>query len=135
MLKVILIPIKIVHGLSVPIGKAGYHLPRTISSAISTSTVEEPDPVPISNIRHTHSTATPHEHGPGPSHRSRKRGAQRESPKPPLFRIGRTVIRSRSPNRQLGAGSLDEPERPVNLVTHETVIGGSERAQGSTSPA
>jgi hypothetical protein len=91
--------------------------------------------VPISNIRHTHSTATPRGNLSGSSHRSRKRGAQRESPRPPLFRVGRSVIRSRSPDRQLGVGSLDEPERPVNLVTHETVIGVTERELGSTSPA
>lgn len=91
--------------------------------------------MPISNIRHTHSTATPHEHAAGPSHRSRKRGAQRESPKPPLFRVGRSVIRSPSPGRQLGVGSIDEPERPVNLVTHDTVVGGDDMKQGSISPA
>jgi hypothetical protein len=91
--------------------------------------------VPISNIRHTHSTATPRGDLTGPSHRSRKRGAQRESPHPPLFRVGRSVIRPASPNRQLGVGSIDEPERPVNLVTHETVVAVNEREHGSSSPA
>lgn len=126
---------KVVHGLSVPVGKAGYNLPRTLSSAISTSTVDEPEPVPISNIRHTHSTATPRVDTQVANHRSRKRDNQRGSPNPPLFRIGRSVIRSRSPNKQLGVGSLDEPERPVNLVTHDTVIGGNDREEDSPSPA
>ncbi|OKL59190.1 hypothetical protein UA08_05881 [Talaromyces atroroseus] len=45
-----------VHGLSVPLGKAGYHIPRTISSALSTSSFE-PEPIRLPN-RTTHSTAT-----------------------------------------------------------------------------
>lgn len=102
-------------------GKAGYHLPRTISSAISTSTIEPPEPVPISNTGHTHSTATPHTDIMGSIHRSRKRG-QRESPHPPLFRIGGSVIPPRSPSDTTpGVGQPDEPERPVSLVLHDSV--------------
>jgi hypothetical protein len=124
---------QIVHGMSVPIGKAGYHLPRTISSAISTSTANEPEPVPISNVRHTHTTAMPSDNSAS-SYRSRKRGP-RESPRPPLFRIGRSVIRPRSPSEQIGVGQTDEPERPVNVVTHDHVVGAvDEHRQGSNSP-
>lgn len=124
---------QVVHGMSVPIGKAGYHLPRTISSAISTSTTNEPEPVPISNVRHTHSTAMPPDNTAS-SYRSRKRGP-RESPRPPLFRIGRSVIRTRSPSEQIGVGQTDEPERPVNVVTHDHVVGAvDEQRQGSNSP-
>lgn len=104
------------HGLSVPLGKAGYHLPATISSVISTGTYEEREPVPISNISHTHSTATPLTTGEDASYRSRKRG----------FRgigIGRSVIRPRSPSHQPGVGQVDEPERPVHLVVHQTKSG------------
>jgi hypothetical protein len=35
-----------VHGLSVPLGKAGYRLPRTISIALTTNSASEPDPIP-----------------------------------------------------------------------------------------
>jgi hypothetical protein len=120
--------------MSVPIGKAGYHLPRTISSAISTSNANEPESVPISNVRHTHTTATPSDKGTS-SYRSRKRGA-RESPRPPLFRIGRTVIRPRSPSDQPGVGQPDEPERPVKVVTHDYAVGASanEDRQDSNGP-
>ncbi|KAJ5216400.1 uncharacterized protein N7498_002807 [Penicillium cinerascens] len=124
----------VVHGMSVPIGKAGYHLPRTISSAISTSIGNEPESVPISNVRHTHSTATPQDNGTSSNYRSRKRGA-RESPRPPLFRIGRSIIRPRSPSDQPGVGQTDEPERPVNVVTHDHVIGTpNQDHQGSRTP-
>lgn len=113
---------QVVHGLSVPIGKAGYHLPRTISSVISTSTHDEQEPIPISNIRHTHSTATPLTGGDDSSYRSRKRGFRFRSatPRPPLFGIGGSVIPDRSPSSTPGAGDAGEPERPINLIVHQT---------------
>ncbi|CAG7968477.1 unnamed protein product [Penicillium olsonii] len=112
----------VVHGLSVPLGKAGYHLPRTISSVISTSTHEEQEPIPISNIRHTHSTATPLTVGEDSSYRSRKRGFRFRSATPhrPVFRTGGSVILDRSPSNQPGVGESDEPERPVHLVHHKS---------------
>lgn len=48
--------LQFVHGLSVPVGKAGYHIPRTISSALSTPA--EPEPIRLPSNRSTHSTAT-----------------------------------------------------------------------------
>ncbi|KAJ5090349.1 Cation/H+ exchanger [Penicillium argentinense] len=120
----------VVHGLSVPIGKAGYHLPRTISSVISTST-DEPEPVPISNIRHTHSTATPLDDS---SFRTRKRGQRSASPNPPLFRIRRSVIRAPADEQQQpGSGQTDEPERPVNMGLHDYPTLSNEGAEVSDS--
>ncbi|EPS27474.1 hypothetical protein PDE_02417 [Penicillium oxalicum 114-2] len=124
----------VVHGLSVPIGKAGYHLPRTLSSAISTSTVDEPEPVAINNARHTHSTAMPQGKFSISRHRSSKRDSRAESPKPPVLRIGRSVIRPRSPSQQIGAESTDEPARPVNLVHQEPTGGVPATVSESPSP-
>jgi hypothetical protein len=118
---------KIVHGLSVPIGKAGYNLPRTISSAISTS-IDEPEPVPISNSRTTHSTAIPLSDD---SFRSRKRGVRSSTPNPPIFRIGRSVIHPPANEQQPGAGQTDEPERPVHLVIHDSPALSSEGVEAS----
>ncbi|KAJ5755386.1 Cation/H+ exchanger [Penicillium manginii] len=117
----------IVHGLSVPIGKAGYNLPRTISSAISTS-IDEPEPVPISNSRTTHSTAIPLSDD---SFRSRKRGVRSSTPNPPIFRIGRSVIHPPANEQQPGAGQTDEPERPVHLVIHDSPALSSEGVEAS----
>ncbi|KAL2002896.1 hypothetical protein VTN02DRAFT_5613 [Thermoascus thermophilus] len=105
----------VVHGLSIPLGKAGYHIPRTISSALSTSSALELDPIPIPGVSTTHSTATQTQ--APPNGRGRNRGGTREPPQA-VFRIGRSVIRPRSPSsqRQLGTGQPGEPERPVNLV-------------------
>ncbi|KAF7130931.1 hypothetical protein CNMCM5793_003866 [Aspergillus hiratsukae] len=124
----------IVHGLSIPLVKAGYHLPRTISSIVSTSSPPTPDPVPIANISHTHSTAT----RGVPANRSRKRGG-REPPEPAVFQIGRSVIMptSSTDQPQIGTGNAEEPARPVNLIIHEgeTVAIPAGTVPGATPPA
>ncbi|KAJ6096716.1 Cation/H+ exchanger [Penicillium sp. IBT 16267x] len=123
----------VVHGLSVPVGKAGYHLPRTLSTAITAGSTAENTPVPIEAIRRTHSTATPIENDAS-SFRSRRR-RQYSSPNPPLFRLGRSKIPSPSPSQaQPGVGQTDEPERPVKLVIHEPTAGAGER-QDDSSPS
>ncbi|KAJ5928073.1 Cation/H+ exchanger [Penicillium verhagenii] len=123
----------IVHGLSVPVGKAGYHLPRTISFAITSSTAEN-EHVPIEITRGSHSTAMPIENDSS-SFRSRRR-RQYSSPTPPLFRLGRSKVPSPSPGpTQPGVGQTDEPERPVNLVIHETIPSASGTRKGSSTSA
>lgn len=91
--------------------------------------------MPISTIRHTHSTATPRADAAGSNRRTRKRGGPRESLPSTVFRIGHSVIRPRSPlqQHQPGRGQSDEPERPVNLVIHEPVVGAHEGNQTSPS--
>lgn len=107
--------IQIVHGISVPLAKAGYHIPRTISSALSTSTTYDPEPITIPGVQNTHSTAT---RGQDPTALGRNR---RERIPPPPFRIGGSVIRPRSPASQIqpGVGQTGEPERPVSLVSDD----------------
>lgn len=123
----------VVHGLSIPFAKAGYHLPRTISNAISTST--DPEPIPLANNPHTHSTAT-NGHTESASRRNRKHGAStpnlssRSTPQPAVFQIGRSVIRSSSPasDQHIGSANEEEPARPVNLVLKEDGAGSSRSA-------
>jgi sodium/hydrogen antiporter len=68
----------VVHGLSVPLGKVGYHLPRTISSAIASRDVDEPEPFHIRGRSES---------------RSQLRFRQgRATPQPQVFRIGGSVI-------------------------------------------
>lgn len=108
----------VVHGLSVPIGKAGYRLPRTISNVISTS-LDEPEPVSHSNSHHFHSIAMPLSIS---SFRSRKCGTRATTattPQPPSFRIGRPVVPSAN-EEQPGSGQTDGPNRPVNLAVTES---------------
>ncbi|TQB73977.1 hypothetical protein MPDQ_005308 [Monascus purpureus] len=110
----------VVHGLSVPLGKAGYHLPQTISIALSTSTMIEPEPVPISSTNKTNSTAVPDAEIVG-----RKRGL-REPPRPTAVRIGRSIIRTGSPSSQPQplTGPAMDPGSSEFSVSH-----GNENAQ------
>ena len=114
--------IQVGHGLSIPLVKAGYHIPRTISSALSSS---DPEPIPLANITHTHSTATPAD---AVYSRGRRRdNAQAPAPMPTpqhptSLQLNRSVIRPKSPTAsesQAGTELAEEPERPVRVVTHE----------------
>ncbi|PKY02452.1 putative Na/H antiporter [Aspergillus campestris IBT 28561] len=108
----------VVHGLSIPLVKAGYNLPRTISNALSTSTAVDSEPVTIASTPHTHSTATRNVDN-GANNRGRKRGGGRDDPQPTVFRIGRSVVQpssSQQDGQMLGTGNVEEPERPVNLI-------------------
>ena len=95
----------VVHGLSVPLGKVGYHLPRTMSSALSRGVENESpaldSPQQISRARtqtetRRHRPRDPHERPPGA-----------------IFRVGGSAIRSRQSH---GIATPDgEPSRPVNF--------------------
>ncbi|KAL2863793.1 putative Na/H antiporter [Aspergillus lucknowensis] len=119
----------VVHGLSIPFAKAGYHLPRTISNAISTSTTVEQEPMPPAGIPRTLSTATRDNNDTALRVRkqqdiSPRPGASRDRtpPRPFAFQIGRSVIRPKSPEseaRGIGAAGGGEPARPVRLAVRD----------------
>ncbi|KAL9106201.1 MAG: hypothetical protein Q9227_008734 [Pyrenula ochraceoflavens] len=93
----------VVHGLSIPLGKVGYHLPRTVSSAFSQS-LEIDDPQPF-HLREAIRNARTREQGA-----ARRRRGSPDSPPRTVFRIGRSNIRSPTGNQT----PTDEPQRPVN---------------------
>jgi NhaP-type Na+/H+ or K+/H+ antiporter len=126
----------VVHGLSIPFAKAGYHLPRTISQAISTSTGDN-EPIPLARNSHTHSTAT-HDNVETTSRRTRRHDtslptsmSRSHTPQPVAFQIGRSVIPSASPSSdaQIGSGSGEEPARPVTLVPKSEMMRESARSE------
>lgn len=109
---------QVVHGLSVPLGKAGYHIPRTISSALS-----EHEPVCIPSRNNTHSTAT--------------------TPVLPGLRFNRTRTRTRNRDQQQQNPERDMPARTVfpignrgsaNAVIQEACVSSSS-LQNSASAA
>ena len=109
----------VVHGLSVPLGKVGYHLPRTVSSAFSTSReVEEPEPF---HLREDVARATQaaHEAERG----MRRRRDPTEAPPRPVFRIGGSVIRvpTVKKNETELSTPVDEPSRPINPGTNSPI--------------
>ena len=94
----------VVHGLSVPIGKLGYNLPRTVSSAFSAS-MERDEPNQLfqtgERIDQTRSVQ---------GGKIRQRRNPNERPQNAIFRVGGSVI-------AIEAGTpTDEPDRPVNFV-------------------
>ncbi|PWY65293.1 hypothetical protein BO70DRAFT_366735 [Aspergillus heteromorphus CBS 117.55] len=111
----------VVHGLSIPLAKAGYHLPRTISQALTTTTTMESDHIPIGNNWRTHSTAT---RSIGlVNNRNRKRVAAREpTSESPTFEIHSET------------GQAEEPARPVNLIIREDGVEYASEATPTEGP-
>lgn len=83
-------PKQIIHGLSIPLGKLGYQLPRTLSNAVSRDADEPapfhlPAPLPHTELRHRHRQDHPRSGNVSPGQRT---------PQRPIFRIGGSVIRA-----------------------------------------
>jgi len=93
----------VVHGLSVPLGKLGYHLPRTMSQALS-STSQENDQPPSFHLtrRFPHVAA----------HHVRRRRKLDRQPEEATLRIGQRT----SGMGHIGQDNLPEPSRPVHFV-------------------
>lgn len=105
----------VVHGLSVPLGKLGYQLPRsmsrTMTSAFSTSTDSDEPDAPLSHIRHRirHTPSVNDGH-------IRQRRNPNERPANDIFRIGGSAIQPKS-NSGVATPDDDEPSRPIKFVT------------------
>jgi len=93
----------VVHGLSVPLGKLGYHLPRQMSQAMSTSQENE-DRYNFRPRQYPYM---------GSSQNLRQRRNPIERPAGAVFRIGGSAIRPKA-NRDLSSPN-NEPERPINF--------------------
>ncbi|KIW99456.1 uncharacterized protein Z518_11195 [Rhinocladiella mackenziei CBS 650.93] len=93
----------VVHGLSVPLGKLGYHLPRTMSQALSS---EREDDQPHFYFRpwHKHNNHV----------RRRKNSKNEPQPSTGAFRIRGPLQPLERPDS--GLESPAEPSRPVHLI-------------------
>jgi hypothetical protein len=107
--------VQVVHGLSIPLGKLGFYLPRTLSHAFDSQQVDEPEPFHIRDRVHgvndilrnrrrtrTSGTSTPNRAG---------------EPDRPMYRIGGTVIRERASGTITPVEDGDGPPQtqlPVN---------------------
>ena len=105
----------VVHGLSIPLGKLGYHLPRTMSSVLSS---EREDDEPDMQMVPTH------HHGSTSQLRNRKISRNRDKGRRPsagAFMIGQgQSVRTATMEFE----SAQEPSRPVNII-EDTPQGGS----------
>ncbi|KAI1973256.1 hypothetical protein LOZ53_004096 [Ophidiomyces ophidiicola] len=102
----------IVHGLSIPLAKLVFYLPRTLSISLSMST--DPDPEPI-NFPFRQSLAAFASRMLPPSIRGRASSKQdgkttsrerSQPPKPVVFRIGRPVISNNDSNSAAPGGKI-----------------------------
>lgn len=68
--------------------------------------------------------------------RGRKRGtgAARETPKQTVFRIGRSIVHPGS-QAQPGTGNVEEPERPVHLITHDEGLESGAAGSANVTPS
>lgn len=96
----------IVHGLSIPIGKLTYHIPRTISSAMTTSR-ENMQPQNINIGASQYPTAGPSQTG------LRPRRDPLDPPPRPVFKLGGSEVKSKE--NDTIQSPTDEPSRPINF--------------------
>jgi sodium/hydrogen antiporter len=97
----------VVHGLSVPMAKLGYHLPRTVSQALSTSQDSEE---PHIFLRHFSREGR----GDGSTHiRRRKNQNPERRPSDGAFTVGGRNPRRNQPDQSVLEQSAAEPERPI----------------------
>jgi sodium/hydrogen antiporter len=90
----------VVHGLSVPMGKLGYHTPRVLSQALSTS---QDNDEPHIFLHHFQAN----------SGQLRRRRNNDRQPSTGAFRIGRSSANPRTAEDNLEIQSAAEPPRPV----------------------
>jgi len=109
----------VVHGLSIPMGKLGYHLPRSVSRALSTSQEnEQPQSFSIGRLPS----------GSNSLSQLRRRRNPDRVPKAEAFQIGGSRI-LQSPTKDSSPPN-DEPRRPIFFV--ETPIAGGQTPRDSS---
>lgn len=112
----------VVHGLSVPMGKAGYHMPRQISRALSSESGDGRSLGLGGKLGSTRSGNGNGNSNGGPLRRrmdkDKVNGGERQQPPPGTFVLGR-----RNVDVDVNAQDSDEPDRHVNII--ETPAPGS----------
>jgi len=103
----------VVHGLSIPLGKLGYHLPRTMSQALSSES--DPD-IHMDARRHNRSTS---QLRPQRGRNSRDKGRR---PSTGAFMIGQGQS---TRTTAMDLESAQEPNRPVHIIEDTPLAGNS----------
>lgn len=137
---------QIVHGLSIPIGKAGFHLPRTLSRAFSTEQSGDNDEPQPFHLRQT-ALSEERELESGISRlrtrtksaKSKKGNDEDPPPRRSLFRIGGTVIKDPRPLQQPSESEQQNTRSNVDEEKAESSGGGSdisppEKSKGGLAP-
>jgi hypothetical protein len=107
----------VVHGLSIPLGKLGFYLPRTLSHALDSTSRDEPQPFRVSGSSSTLRGVLRDRRGRR-SASNAPSGATtptERSSEPQLYRIGGTIIRSPAENVGSGSASGEDLAQPALL--------------------
>lgn len=90
---------KVIHGLSIPVGKLGLYLPRTISQAISRESTDVPPAFHVDERAINPQSALQNEHHDRqPSDENASKAPSGEFPLRPMYRIGGSIIKNEDPN-------------------------------------
>ncbi|RMZ77875.1 hypothetical protein DV738_g4194, partial [Chaetothyriales sp. CBS 135597] len=92
----------VVHGLSIPLGKLGYHLPRSMSQALSTSQENNQGPF----LRYLSNQRV------GASYQVRRRRQTDTEPSAGPFKIGGSLVSASRPS-DAEPDTANEPSRPI----------------------
>jgi hypothetical protein len=111
---------QVVHGLSIPVGKVGFHLPRTISAVMTSDSTSENPQQPFNLRGRVFSRSASRERN---RHVSDTLQSPPDQPQRPLYRIGGSVI----PNSSRGSSPPFSSSPPLSSSTR---VGGVDRAGG-----
>ncbi|ORY18018.1 Sodium/hydrogen exchanger family-domain-containing protein [Clohesyomyces aquaticus] len=117
----------IIHGLSIPLGKLGIYLPRTISQAMSSDRDDEPAPFHIRE----HAAEAEHELEDRIRRHPKSNGIANPVPRR-VYRIGRSIIRNR--DNGLANNTQASSQVPLPLSNAPTVKSTSQKASRNPSP-
>ncbi|TVY49394.1 Na(+)/H(+) antiporter [Lachnellula occidentalis] len=118
----------VVHGLSIPLGKLGFFLPRTLSRAFTSRSQETDEAFRVSDSARPSATGVLRERRPrrdrdrSPSSSSASAGTSTR----PVYRIGGSVIQDANSNVNTGASTPIEvrpsrPSTPPNVAVSRTI--------------
>jgi hypothetical protein len=119
-----------VHGLSIPLGKLGFFLPRTLSRAFTSRENSEPGSFQIGDISPRVSIGVLRERrrkrSPGTPGRGTPRSGSAAASTRHVYRIGGSVIRDRNAGTGTGSPSsietpTDRPATPPAVLAQRTI--------------
>jgi sodium/hydrogen antiporter len=106
----------VVHGLSVPLGKLGYNLPRTMSGAFTPTSEHDESDAPFTVRERMHHTQT------SQRGKSRQKRDPNERPQNASFRVGGSVIHSRPASETATPDDEHEPDRPIKFIGDNSAL-------------
>lgn len=130
---------QVVHGLSIPLGKAGFYLPKTISRSLTMDDTDEPQSVLQGRSRLSGILplfrATRSNSGSRNSTEPASRNASRSTSALPAHRIGGTVIKNDEQTANNGSETFVPVSRlEAGIEADDIATGRTSQSQSSSAP-